>query len=875
MGRFFFLTCLLAPIAFAAMPPATPVITEPDRDDLSLSAADVHMATEPFADGDGDGHRCSDWQIVEAGDVAWSAPCVIGASRIHIHLGDGAFTRGRRGLNSGSAYLLRVRHRDDSGNAETEWSAWAERRFRTTPASPIPPLLARDFLKDPAPRWTRSDGQPVELPPGASLRLEAADGEALLELSADQGALAVSDAAPFAARVAVRAVLSAQESVWTVPESAVSLYDDEGVEHTIYLPHTLLPTSVKLYLWISQNGSVHDSNPDDRAPDFTRIARGAPVPWTLLQKGFTVEPVAGDLQLPVNIAFVPHPREEPDSPFFYVTELYGDIKVVTRNGKVRDYAKDLLGFHPPGSFPGEGETGLTGITVEPESGDLFVASLYPYGGWTYPRVVRLSSTDGGLTASSITTVLDMPEEQQAPSHQISNVSIGPDGKLYVHMGDAHHAPHAQDLHSMRGKILRMNLDGSAPKDNPFYDASDGVGAADYVYALGFRNPFGGAWRAADGMLYEVENGPSVDRFARVDPGVNYGWDGTNESMAIGAICSFPTGAAPVNVTFVQNETFGGSGFPPEKLDRAFITESGPTWASGTPFSGKRISEVAVEPDGTLQSGPTGLLRYDGTGKASVAGIAAGPDGLYFTSLYRDFGYETPTDRGAGVFRVRWVGYADFLLRTGPSDPMHVELTDRSAVAGAESWHWDFGDGATSDERDAVHRYGSPGSYLVTFTVSGASGTHVARKKLHLTGGGAGLRAEYFPTTDLSGVGTRRMEKKIDWDDDVSLPFSTEEFSARWSGRLLPRVSELHRLIVEASGEARLWIDGNLVIDRGATAGEVPLEAGRMYAIVLEYIHRGGPPRIRLSWESESQPLAVVPPSVLFGPEGTRRRAARN
>ncbi len=604
------------------------------------------------------------------------------------------------------------------------------------------------------------------------------------------------------------------------------------------------------------------------------IVRGAPVPWTLLQKGFRVEAVAGDLRLPVNIAFVPHPRDEPDSPFFYVTELHGDIKVVTRGGQVRDYAKDLLGFRPPDSFPGEGETGLTGITIEPESGDVLVASLYPHAGWTYPHVVRLSSTDGGLTASGATTVLDMPEEQQAASHQISSISIGPDGKLYVHMGDAHHAPHAQDLHSMRGKILRVNLDGSAPEDNPFYDASDGIGAADYVYALGFRNPFGGAWRAADGSLYEVENGPTLDRFARVDPGVNYGWDGTNDSMATGAICSFPEAAAPVNVAFVQSETFGGSGFPVAKLDHAFVTESGPTWASATPSAGKRISEVVVGLDGTLESGPTGLLRYDGTGKATVAGIAAGPDGLYFTSLYRDFGYELPTDRGAGVFRVRWVGYADFLLSMSSGDPMRIELRDRSAVADAESWHWDFGDGTTSDARNAVHRYGRPGSYLITFTVSGAGGIHVARKKLHLTGGGAGLRAEYFPTTDLSGVGTRRMEKEIDFDGDRALPFETEEFSARWSGRLLPRLSELHRLIVEASGEVRLWIDGNPVIDRNGKAGEIPLEAGRMYAIVLEYVHRSGPPQIRLSWESESQPRTVVPPSVLYGPEGMRRRAMR-
>lgn len=867
MRRLLCLSFLCSSIAFAAVPPDAPVITEPVAEDLAYSAADVHMATAPFADADGDGHRCSDWEIVAAGEVAWSAHCATGSSRIHIHLGDGAFGRGRTALGDGTYYVLRVRHRDDSGDPDTEWSAWSERRFRTTDRSPMPALLARDFVVRPEPLWTRSDGQPVTLPRGARLSLQAADGERLFELYEEQGRTAWRDAPPFGTRVAVRAVLSASESVWPVPESELTVFDDEGTAQRIFFPAALLPPSATLGFWVSANGSVHEAHPDQRAPDFAKIVRGAPVPWTA-QKGYVVEHVAGGLQLPVNIAFVPRPRDDPASPLFYVTELYGDIKVVTRAGQVRDYAVDLLGFDPPGSFPGEGETGLTGIAVEPESGDVLVASLYFHAGWTYPRIVRLSSDDGGLTAARVTTVLDMPDEQQAPSHQIANVSIGPDGKVYFHMGDAHHAPHARDLGTMRGKILRMNLDGSAPGDNPFHDPSDGIGAADYVYALGFRNPFGGAWRAADGMLYEVENGPSTDRFARVQPGYDYGWDGTDESMHHGSVCGFPQGAAPVNVAFVQRETFGGSGFPEDRQDRAFITESGPTWSSGAP-AGKRIAEVAVRLDGTLESGPASFVRYDGTGKATAAGIAAGPDGLYFTSLYRDFGWATPADRGASVFRVRWVGYADFLLHADPESPLRVELSDRSDVAGADAWHWDFGDGTTSSLRNPVHRFGRPGSWLVTLTVSRGGEAFTVRKKIHLTGGGAGLRAEYFASTDHSGAGIRRIERKIDWDGEHPLPFAQGEFSVRWSGRLVPRVSELHRFIAESSGEVRLWIDGHAVTDA------VQLDAGRMHDIVVEYVHRGGSPQMRLSWESETQPRSVVPPSVLFAPGGGRRRSVRN
>ena len=274
-------------------------------------------------------------------------------------------------------------------------------------------------------------------------------------------------------------------------------------------------------------------------------------------------------------------------------------------------------------------------------------------------------------------------------------------------------------------------------------------------------------------------------------------------------------------------------------------------------------------DGTLASGPDTFLRYNGTGKATAAGIAAGPDGLYFTSLYKDFGYTTPVDRGASVFRVRWVGYADFTLHTHSDDPLHVELHDRSAVGGASSWRWDFGDGTTSDERHPEHRYARPGSYLATLTVAGADEPFVVRKNIHLTNGGAGLRAEYFPTADLSGSGTRRIDRKIDWDDLEPLPFAGSEFSIRWTGRLLPRVSELHQFHVETSGEARLLIDGH------AVTGAVHLEAGRMHDIVVEYVHRGASaPHMRLSWESDTQPRAVVPSSVLFAPKSVRRRPTR-
>jgi glucose/arabinose dehydrogenase len=387
---------------------------------------------------------------------------------------------------------------------------------------------------------------------------------------------------------------------------------------------------------------------------------GGPNMWAVPQGGYIVEPVATGFQLPVNIAFVPNAVGN-DTPYFYVTELYGTIKVVTRNGAVSDYATNLLNFNPnpdPPGFPGSGEKGLTGIVVDPASGDVFASMLYQApNGEHYPKVVRFHSNDGGRTGGTPTVVLDMAGETQGASHQISNLSIGPDGKLYVHVGDGFVTATALNLDSFRGKILRVNFDGSPPPDNPFF-VNDGISRArDYVFAYGFRNPFGGAWRAADNAHYEVENGPgSNDRFAKVSRGQSYGWNGSDSSMMTNALYNWFYTVAPVNIVFVQPQTFGGSGFPADKMGHAFVSESGPTYAPGpqppgSQPSGKRITEFTLDANGFVLSGPTTLLEYRGTGYATVVGLAAGPDGIYFSDLYKDNG-TSPTERGATIWRVR-------------------------------------------------------------------------------------------------------------------------------------------------------------------------------------------------------------------------------
>ena len=739
------LVCVLAAarIARSAIATvATPVVTEPASDGQVVNPYDVHMVAGPFVGSPGESHVCSDWEIRNEGDaLAWTAPCVRGAGLVHVHLGDGTFVgdyQGRRELNSGDHYRLRVRFLGDAAGG-TDWSDWAVRPFATSRATGLSrPLVLSDVSVIPTPRWRDTAGQDIVLPAvqtGASrMRLDVLGGGTALAFSGKDGvANAVTNPPALGVHGAVRVVFEAGETGFSLPESILSFTDGSGQDREIYLPGVLLGAGQTEALWIGEAGGafLDASNGDPLAsPAFDDPRTESPVPWVVRQPGFRVTRFATGLQLPVNIAFLPSPGENPDDPLFYVTELYGRIKVVTRSGAVSDYATDLLNFNPIGSFPGTGEKGLTGIVVEPVTGDVFVSQVFAVAGQTevhFPEVLRLHSADGGRTAASQAPVLQFPDEPMGASHQISTVSIGPDGFLYVHLGDGLLTTPAQDIESVRGKILRVRLDGTAPADNPFYDALDGITKKDLIFAWGFRNPFGGAWRDADDSLWEVENGPGTDRLAKVVAGRNYLWDGSDASMRNFAAYNWFPPRAPVNIAFPQLSKFGGSGFPAEKLGHAFVTESGPTYAPGPQELGKRITELGLDSQGNLVGGPQPLVEYAGAGRGTAVGLAAGPDGLYFTDLYKNLGSATPIAPGASVFRVSWTGVADFGadVVSGPA-ALAVQFRDLSTVPEASAWHWEFGDGASSDEREPLHVYG-PGTFDVRLTVSGAGGETYRQK----------------------------------------------------------------------------------------------------------------------------------------------------
>ena len=210
----------------------------------------------------------------------------------------------------------------------------------------------------------------------------------------------------------------------------------------------------------------------------------------------------------------------PDGRLF-VTERVGRVRIVRIQGEAATLHPEAWAMLPA-RVSTNTERGLLGIALDPQfSSNGFVYLYYSYRGpgtATLNRLVRMRDANG--VGVEETVLIDaIPGSDQ---HDGGRLKFGPDGKLYLTVGDGEVDARAQDNGSPNGKVLRVNTDGSAAAGNPFGGSP--------VWSIGHRNPQGIAWHPDSGALYETEHGPSglfplccQDEVNLIERGKNYGW----------------------------------------------------------------------------------------------------------------------------------------------------------------------------------------------------------------------------------------------------------------------------------------------------------------------------------------------------------------
>jgi glucose/arabinose dehydrogenase len=223
-----------------------------------------------------------------------------------------------------------------------------------------------------------------------------------------------------------------------------------------------------------------------------------------------VQTIAKGLEHPWGLAFLPDKR-------MLVTERPGRLRIVGADGRL---SEPLAGV-PKVYASGQG--GLLDVVLGPtfDKDRLVYLSFAESGdGGAGTAVARARLGEGGLENTQV--IWRQQPKVSGPNHWGSRIVFRPDNTLFVTLGERfNHSERAQDLSATLGKVVRINPDGSAPRDNPFV-ARDG--ARPETWSYGHRNIQAAALHPETGQLWTVEHGArGGDELNHPEAGKNYGW----------------------------------------------------------------------------------------------------------------------------------------------------------------------------------------------------------------------------------------------------------------------------------------------------------------------------------------------------------------
>ncbi|PYM03200.1 MAG: hypothetical protein DMF19_00325 [Verrucomicrobia bacterium] len=311
----------------------------------------------------------------------------------------------------------------------------------------------------------------------------------------------------------------------------------------------------------------------------------------------------------------------------------GRLFVCQQGGQLRVIKNGLLLSTPFVSLTvdSSGERGLLGIAFDPN----FATNHYLYVYYTvatspiHNRVTRFTATGDAAAPGSEVVILELNNLSSATNHNGGAIHFGPDGKLYIAVGENANGANSQTLSNLLGKMLRINADGTIPTDNPFFNTATGNNRA--IWALGLRNPFTFAFQPGTGRMFINDVGEST--YEEINDGIagsNYGWpitEGPTSNPAFrgpiyfyGHGTSNTTGCAIVGGTFYNPPV---PQFPSSYTGKYFFADLCNGWI--------RVFDPA-----------TGTATAFATGISGPVDLHVGPDGaLYYLAL----------GSGGQVFRV--------------------------------------------------------------------------------------------------------------------------------------------------------------------------------------------------------------------------------
>ena len=450
-----------------------------------------------------------------------------------------------------------------------------------------------------------------------------------------------------------------------------------------------------------------------------------------LPTGFTESQFGMNLNgTPTAMAFAPDGR-------LFVCLQTGQLRVI-KNGTL--LATPFVSL----SVNSSGERGLLGVAFDPN----FASNNFVYLYYTVPtapihnRISRFTANGDVVAAGSELILADLDNLSSATNHNGGAIHFGPDGKLYVGVGENANSANAQTLNNRLGKILRYNADGSIPADNPFFNTAAGANRA--IWALGLRNPFTFGFQPGTGRLFINDVGQSA--WEEINDGIagsNYGWP-TCEGVCASPNTNFrdplfqyghgsgnTSGCAIVGSAFYNPPV---NQFPSSYLGKYFFADLCNNWirlfdpATGTASGFATGLSTPVD----LQIGPDGCLYYLQQGNSGqvfrVAATAGQPLNISVRALVgtgSDVVFAGFINSGTAPKKVILRGMGPSLQQSGvtnvlPNPVLELHGSDGSLVTSNNDWKENTAQAQTditnnqlappSDLESAIVSTLQPGSY---------------------------------------------------------------------------------------------------------------------------------------------------------------------